>query len=134
MKRKKENKKKSACAEFQCTHFAWKNVSLRKHGEKKIGSFTFRIIKRGYFFWGGNTLLSGTRGDISCHQQSIKGGGRGSVEKWLPMRGDHLKMFQSHMGRSGKFYWDTVKTHDLTLNGSKCLYTEKFQQPICSST
>ena len=28
------------------------------------------------FFWGGgNTLLSGTRGDISCHQQSIKGGG-----------------------------------------------------------
>ena len=28
-----------------------------------------------FFLGGGNTLLSGTRGDISCHQQSIKGGG-----------------------------------------------------------
>ena len=28
-----------------------------------------------FFFLGGNTLLSGARGDISRHQQSIKGGG-----------------------------------------------------------
>ena len=27
------------------------------------------------FFFGGNTLLSGARRDISCYQQSIKGGG-----------------------------------------------------------
>ena len=31
-----------------------------------------------FFFGGGNTLLSGARGDISRHQQSIRGGGRGS--------------------------------------------------------
>ena len=79
-------------------------------------------------FWGGeNTLLSGERSGISRRQQSIKGGGGGgSIEKWLPMRGDQLKMFQSHMGRSGKFFWDTVKTHDWTLNGSKCPYTGNF--------
>ena len=122
--------KKSACAEFQCTHIAWKIVSLRSTGRSRLDPLCLGSSREDNFFFGGNTLLSGARRDISCYQQSIKGGGerggRGSVEKWLLMRGDHLKMFQSHIGRSGKFYWDTVKTHDLTLNGSKFLYTEKF--------
>ena len=45
------------------------------------------------------------RSGISRHQQSMQGGRGGELKKnLLPMRGDHLKMFQSHMGRSGKFY------------------------------
>ena len=46
------------------------------------------------FFWGGgNTLLSGARGDISCHQQSIKGGkgGKGVCRELTANEGGSFK-------------------------------------------
>ena len=47
-----------------------------------------------FFLGGGNTLLSGARGDISCHQQSIKGverGGKGVSREVTANEGGSFK-------------------------------------------